>query len=149
DGARPRARTAGAAVVLVAVTVASFAVPAHLGWAHAVPTGPRGWALVPLTACGAVFFGGVEAWCAGHGRRAAALIHAWTAAGALAGLLVAVPAGAVPPFVLLVAPLLAALLLWQGVQAAALRALRAPVWLTALVGGVALAWPLAVTMPIT
>jgi hypothetical protein len=76
------------------------------------------------------------------------LIHAWTAAGALAGLCLAVFVGIAPAFVLLVAPLIAALLVWQGVQAAALRACHAPTWLTALVGGVLLAWPLAVTMPI-
>jgi hypothetical protein len=61
---------------------------------------------------------------------------------------VAVLLGAASSFVLLVAPLLAALLIWQGVQAAALRAIRAPAWLTAIVGGVLLAWPIAVTMPI-
>jgi dienelactone hydrolase len=142
-----RSRTVAAAV-LVALTVLSFAVPAQLGWAHAVPVGPRAWALIPIVACAAVFFGGVEALCDGYGPFAAAMIHAWTAAGALAGLCLAVVLGAASSFVLLVAPLLAALLIWQGVQAAALRALRAPVWLTAVVGGVLLAWPIVVTMPI-
>ncbi|MCO6000027.1 dienelactone hydrolase family protein [Actinoallomurus rhizosphaericola] len=146
DGTRPA--TAAAAVILAAWTVLSFAVPAQLGWAHAVPVGPRVWALIPVTACAALFFGGVEALCAGYGRRAATMIHAWTTAGALAGLCLAVFLGAAPPFVLLVAPLLAALLVWQGVQAAALRAVRAPAWVTAVVGGVLLGWPLAVTMPI-
>jgi dienelactone hydrolase len=147
DGRSWRATTA-AAVVLVLWTVMSFAVPAQMGWAHAVPVGPRAWALVPITACAAAFFGGVEVLCDGYGRLAATMIHAWTAAGALAGLCLAVLIGAAPPFVLLVAPLLAALLIWQGVQAAALRATQAPAWLTAIVGGVLLAWPIAVTMPI-
>jgi dienelactone hydrolase len=142
-------RAAVGAVVLVLLTVASFAVPAQLGWAHAVPAGPRAWALVPVTACATAFFGGIEALCHAHGRVAATMIHAWTAAGALAGLGVAVLLGIAPSFVLLVAPLLAALLVWQAVQAAALRALRAPSWLTAVVGGVLLAWPIAVTMPLT
>jgi hypothetical protein len=133
----------------VALTVVSFAVPAELGWAHAVPVGPRAWTLIPITACTAAFFGGLEALCTGHDRRTAILIHVWTAAGALAGLCLAVFVGAAPSFVLLVAPLLAGLLVWQGVQAAALRATRAPRWLTALVGGVLLAWPIAVTMPIS
>ncbi|GAB2837159.1 alpha/beta fold hydrolase [Actinoallomurus bryophytorum] len=137
-----------AAVVLVALTVVSFAVPAQLGWAHAVPVGPRAWALIPIVACAAVFFGGVEALCDGYGPLAATAIHAWIAAGALAGLCAAVLLGTASSFVLLVAPLLAALLVWQGVQASALRALRAPAWLTAVVGGVLLAWPIAVTMPI-
>jgi dienelactone hydrolase len=143
-----RSRPAIAAVVLVALTAASFAIPAQLGWAHAIPVGPRAWALIPIIACAATFFAGVEALCRGHGPLAATLIHAWTTAGALAGLCVAVLLGTASSFVLLVAPLLAALLIWQGVQAAALRALRAPAWLTAIVGGVLLAWPIAVTMPI-
>jgi hypothetical protein len=142
-------RTAVAAVVLTLLTVASFAVPAQLGWAHALPVGPRSWALIPITACAVAFFGGVEALCHGHGRVAATLIHAWTAAGALAGLCAAVLLGAASSFVLLVAPLLAALLAWQGVQAVALRGLRAPAWLTATVGGALLAWPIAVILPIT
>ncbi|GAA4623330.1 hypothetical protein GCM10023196_019100 [Actinoallomurus vinaceus] len=147
-GGRSWPVTAVAAVTLVLLTVASFAVPAQLGWAHAVPVGPRPWALIAVAACAAAFFGGVEALCAGYDRLAATMIHAWTAAGALAGLGVAVLLGTAPSFVLLVAPLLAALLVWQAVQAAALRTLRAPVWLTAVLGGVLLAWPIAVTMPI-
>jgi hypothetical protein len=148
-GGRSWRATAVAAVALVVLTVVSFAVPAELGWAHAVPVGPRAWTLIPITACTAAFFGGLEALCTGHDRRTAVLIHVWTATGALAGLCLAVFAGAAPSFVLLVAPLLAGLLVWQGVQAAALRANRAPRWLTALVGGVLLAWPIAVTMPIS
>ncbi|GAB3973429.1 hypothetical protein GCM10029978_052760 [Actinoallomurus acanthiterrae] len=139
---------AGPAVALVLLTVVSFAVPAQLGWAHAVPVGPRPWALIAVAACAAAFFGGVEALCAGYDRLAATMIHAWTAAGALAGLGVAGLLGMAPALVLLMAPLIAGLLVWQGVQASALRALRAPVWLTAIVGGVLLAWPIAVTMPI-
>jgi hypothetical protein len=50
--------------------------------------------------------------------------------------------------VLLAVPLLAALLVWQGVQATALRTARAPGWVAAVVGGVLLAWPVAVTLPI-
>ncbi|MES9605579.1 MULTISPECIES: alpha/beta hydrolase [Actinomadura] len=148
-GGRPRARTVAAAAVLVALTVVSFAVPAQLGWAHAVPVGPRVWALVPITAGTALYCLGVEALCAGHDRPTAIGVHAWAATAALAALLAAALVGAVSPFVLLVSPLIAGLLAWQGVQAAALRSIRAPAWATALVGGVLLAWPLAVTMPIT
>jgi dienelactone hydrolase len=146
---RPRARTVAAAVALVVLTAVSFAVPAHLGWAHAVPVGPRAWVLIPVTVCAALYCLGVEALCTGHDRRTAIGIHAWTAMGALAGLCVAVAVGAVSSYVLLVAPLIAGLLVWQGVQAAALRELSAPAWVTAAVGGVLLAWPLATTMPIT
>ncbi|WP_192808824.1 alpha/beta hydrolase [Actinomadura montaniterrae] len=141
-------RALASAVVLVVLTVVSFAVPAQLGWAHAVPVGPRVWALLPVAVCAMVFFAGIELLCGGYSARAAALIHAWAAAGALAGLGLAAVLGLVSWLVLLVAPLIAGLLVWQGVQAAALRALRAPVWVTALVGGVLLAWPIAVTMPI-
>ncbi|HEU5028106.1 MAG TPA: alpha/beta fold hydrolase [Spirillospora sp.] len=148
DGGRSWRRTVASAVVLVALTVVSFAVPAQLGWAHAVPVGPRVWALLAVAVCAMVFFGGIELLCGGYSARAAALIHAWTAAGALAGLGLAAALGLVSWLVLLVAPLIAGLLVWQGVQAAALRALRAPAWVTALVGGVLLAWPIAVTMPV-
>ena len=147
DG-RPWSVDVGVAVVLVLLTVVSVAVPAQLGWAHAVPVGPRVWVILPVAACAAAFFGGVEVLCVGYGRLGAEVIHAWTAAGALAGLGVAVLLGVASSFVLLVAPLLAGLLVWQGVQAAALRAVRAPAWVTAVVGGVLLAWPIAVTMPI-
>ncbi|MGI5324561.1 alpha/beta hydrolase [Actinomadura nitritigenes] len=145
-GSRPG--TVVAAAVLVVLTVVSFAVPAQMGWAHAVPLGPRVWALIPVAVCAMVFFAGIELLCDGYSARAAVLIHAWTAAGALAGLGLAAVLGLVSWLVLLVAPLIAGLLVWQGVQAAALRAVRAPVWVTALVGGVLLAWPIAVTMPI-
>lgn len=144
-GGRPTARTVAAAAVLVVLTVVSFAVPAQLGWAHAVPVGPRGWALIPIALGAALYCLGVEALCAGHERPTAIGLHAWTATAALAALLI----GSVSPFVLLVSPLIAGLLAWQGVQAAALRSIGAPAWVTALVGGVLLAWPLAVTMPIT
>ncbi|GAA0246281.1 hypothetical protein GCM10009527_048720 [Actinomadura nitritigenes] len=143
-----RPRIVASAAVLVVLTVVSFAVPAQLGWAHAVPVGPRVWALIPVVVCAMVFFAGIELLCDGYSARAAALIHAWTAAGALAGLALAAALGLVSWLVLLAAPLIAGLLVWQGVQAAALRAVRAPVWVTALVGGVLLAWPIAVTMPI-
>lgn len=137
------------AVVLALLTVVCFAVPAQLGWAHAVPVGPRAWVLVPIAACAAAFFGGIEVLCRGHGRLAAVAIHAWTAAGVLAGLGVAVLVGLASSYVVLVAPLIVALLVWQGIQATALRAVRAPAWVTAVIGGVLVAWPIAVTMPIT
>ncbi|WP_160160907.1 alpha/beta hydrolase [Actinomadura sp. K4S16] len=148
-GGRPKVRTIAAAAVLVALTVVSFAVPAQLGWAHAVPVGPRVWALVPITVGTGLYCLGVEALCAGHERLTAIGVHAWSATAALAALCAAALVGAVSPLVLLVSPLIAGLLAWQGVQAAALRAVRAPAWVTAIVGGVLLAWPLAVTMPIT
>jgi dienelactone hydrolase len=148
-GGRPAPRTVAAAVVLTVLTALSFAVPAQLGWAHVVPVGVRAWVLVPVVLCAASFCLGVEALCAGHGRLAAIGIHAWTAMGALAGLCAAVALGAVSSFVLLVAPLIAGLLVWQGVQAAALRAVSAPAWVTAIAGGVLLGWPIAITMPIT
>jgi hypothetical protein len=54
-----------------------------------------------------------------------------------------------PSFVLFVAPLFAVLLVWQGVTAAVLRRRAAPVWSVAVVGGALLAWPLALSFPIT
>ncbi|NDU72294.1 alpha/beta fold hydrolase [Actinomadura sp. DSM 109109] len=147
-GGRPGTRTVAAAAVLTALTAASFAVPAQPGWAHAVPVGPRAWALGPIIAGTALYCLGVEALCTGHERLTAIGVHAWAATASLAALVAASLVGAASPLVLLASPLIAGLLVWQGVQAAAFRDLRAPAWTTGLVGGVLLAWPLAVTMPI-
>ncbi|URM95961.1 alpha/beta fold hydrolase [Actinomadura madurae] len=146
---RPAPRTVAAAAALSALTAVSVAVPAHLGWAHAIPVGPRAWVLVLVTVCAALYCLGVEALCTGQDGRTAIGIHAWTAAGALAGLCAAVAVGVVSSYVLLLAPLIAGLLAWQGVQAAALRRLAAPAWAAAAAGGPLLAWPLAITMPIS
>jgi hypothetical protein len=52
-------------------------------------------------------------------------------------------------FVLLVVPLLAALLLWQAGWAAVLHCFAAPPWLIAAMGGLIVAWPITVALPLT
>ncbi len=143
-----RSRTTAVALLLTALTVVGFAVPAHLGWAHSVPSGVRLWLLVPAFAASALLCGGLEAWARGRPPLRAAAAHAWGAAAVVLGLVAAVLAGA-PSFVLFVAPLFAVLLVWQGVLAATLRARSAPLAAVAVVGGALLAWPLALTFPIT
>ncbi len=143
-----RSRTAAVTVLLTALTVVGFAVPAHLGWAHSVPSGVRLGLLGPAFAAAALLCGGLEAWARGRPPLRAAAVHAWGAAAVVLGLVAAVVAGA-PTFVLFVAPLFAVLLVWQGALAAALRARSAPLAAVAVVGGALLAWPLALTFPVT
>ncbi len=146
--AATRAGQLVAAVVLAASVLAGFAVPAHLGWAHSVPSGVRWWLLAPAFLAGALLVAGLETLARDRTPGRAVLAHAWGAAVVVVGLAVAVLAGA-PSFVLFVVPLFAVLLAWQGVLAAALRARHAPLWLVGVVGGVLLAWPLALTFPVT
>jgi hypothetical protein len=134
-----------ATVVLAAFTAAGFAVPAQLGWAWATPAGTRLWLLAPAVAATALLVAGIEAVL----PRYRALGHAWAALVVVLGLVAAALVGGGPGFVLFVAPLFAVLLVWQGVTAAVLRGRAAPVWAIAVVGGVLLAWPLALTFPIT
>ncbi|MCO1655671.1 alpha/beta hydrolase family protein [Pseudonocardia humida] len=139
------ARAAFATVVLTASTVVGFAVPAQLGWAWSTPAGTRLWLLLPAFAAGALLVAGLEAVA---GRRPV-LGHAWAALVVVLGLTGAVLVGGAPSFVLFVAPLFAALLVWQARTAAVLRGAAMPVWSIAVVGGALLAWPLALTFPIT
>jgi dienelactone hydrolase len=147
--AQPRRRpSAGrvviATVVLAAFTVAGFAIPAQLGWAWSTPAGPRLWLLLPAFVATAVLVAGIEV----VGRRRI-LGHAWAALLVVLGIAGAALVGGAPSFVLFVAPLFAGLLVWQGFIAAVLRGRGAPVWAVAVVGGALLAWPLALSFPIT
>lgn len=138
-------RTVAATAGLAAFTVLGFAVPAQLGWAWATPAGVRLWLLLPAFAATALLVAGTEAVLPRH----RVLGHAWAALVVVLGLVGAVVVGGAPPFVLFVAPLLAGLLVWQGVTAAVLRGRAAPVWSVAVVGGALLAWPLALSFPVT
>jgi hypothetical protein len=139
------ARVVVATAVLAAVTVVGFAVPAQLGWAWATPAGTRLWLLLPAFTATALLVAGLEGVAGRHG----VLGHAWAALVVVLGLTGAVFTGGAPSFVLFVAPLFAVLLVWQGVTAAVLRRRAAPVWSVAVVGGALLAWPLALSFPIT
>jgi dienelactone hydrolase len=135
-------------LLMTAFAVAGFAVPAHLGWANSVPSGVRWWLLLPAFTAAALLVAGLEVLARDRTPGPAVLVHAWGSVVVVVGLAVAVLAGA-PPFVLFVVPLFAALLAWQGVLAAALRARHAPLWTISAVGGALLAWPLALTFPVT
>jgi dienelactone hydrolase len=138
-------RVVVATAVLAAFTVVGFAVPAQLGWAWATPAGTRLWLLLPAFIATALLVAGLEAVA---GRRPV-LGHAWAALTVVLGLVGVVLVGGAPAFVLFVAPLFAALLAWQAVTAAVLRGRAVPVWSVAVVGGALLAWPLALTFPVT
>jgi len=134
-----------ATAVLAAFTVVGFAVPAQLGWAWATPAGTRLWLLLPAFAATALLVAGLEAVTGRH----PVLGHAWAGLVVVLGLTGAVLVGGAPSFVLFVVPLLAVLLVWQGATAAVLRSRAMPAWSIAAVGGALLAWPLALTFPIT
>lgn len=137
-------RVAAATVVLAAFTVLGFAVPAQLGWAWSTPAGTRLWLLLPAFAAAVLLLVGIERVAGGS-----ALGHAWAALLVVLGITGAALVGGAPSFVLFVAPLFAVLLVWQGVTAAVLRRRAAPVWTIAVVGAALLAWPLALTFPVT
>ncbi len=138
-------RVVVATAVLTAATVVGFALPAQLGWAWATPAGTRLWLLLPAAAATALLVAGMEAVAGRHPVGG----HAGAALTVVLGLTGAALVGGAPSFVLFVVPLFAVLLVWQGVTAAVLRGRAAPVWSIAVVGGALLAWPLALTFPVT
>ncbi|MFF0309832.1 alpha/beta fold hydrolase [Streptosporangium sp. NPDC004379] len=143
------ARLVAAAAGLTAFTVLGFAVPAHLGWANSVPSGVRLWLLAPALLAAGALVSGLEILARRRSPSGAVLVHAWGALSVVAAMAVAVVAAGAPGFVVFVIPLFAVLLAWQGVTAAGLRAAGAPVWVTSVVGAALLAWPLALTFPVT
>lgn len=137
-------RVAIATVVLTAFTVLGFAGPAQLGWAWSTPAGTRLWLLLPAFVAAVLLLVGIERVTGGR-----ALGHAWASLLVVLGITGAALVGGAPSFVLFVAPMFAVLLVWQGVTAAVLRWRAAPVWSIAVVGAALLAWPLALTFPVT
>ena len=106
--------------------------------------GPRWW-ILPLVALSfGVFLLGVELATGGLiGRHAVVLLLA------VLMLLGGAVLGVAPGFVVLVAPLLVVLLVWQAAWAVILRRCGAPPWLIAAVGAVVLAWPVATALPLS
>ncbi|MGW0892791.1 alpha/beta hydrolase [Saccharopolyspora sp. NPDC002578] len=143
---RPRTPWRSAAVTCYAVL--AVAVPIGFGLAEPIPHGPRWWWAPLVVACCGVACAAAEFLVRGlhgwrrDGARAAAL------GAALLGIGFAAIAGVLPSFVLLIAPLLGALLLWHLAWAALLARSSAPWWLPAVVGGVLLGWPLAAVSPL-
>jgi dienelactone hydrolase len=136
-------RTATAALVLTGYAVTAIAVPTHLGFTNAVPTGDRWWLLVVLLGSVGMLLLGTEL-TAGRRWWARALILAATSAATLGAALL----GTGPSFVVLVFPLLAILFAWHVAWASVLARSGAPAWLAAIVGAALVAWPIATTMPL-
>jgi hypothetical protein len=141
---RPLGTAPWASLLLVAYGVSAVAIPIHFGLTRAWPVGPRWW-ILPLVALSfGVFLLGVELATGGLiGRHAVVLLLA------VLMLLGGAVLGVAPGFVVLVAPLLVVLLVWQAAWAVILRRCGAPPWLIAAVGAVVLAWPVATALPLS
>lgn len=141
--ATPRSRPVAAAPVLIGYAAVTIAVPVHAGVTHAVPVGARWWLLLLVWAGFALLAYAGERVAGGNSfgvlTVSAVSVIALTGA-AVAGLTFA--------FVLLVVPLLAVLLVVQAGWSAVLNRVAAPPWLTALVGSLLVAWPIATTLPV-
>ena len=135
------ARLIGAAVLLAGYAMVTIAVPLHLGFTHAVPVGPRWWLLPIVAAAAYILLLGAELTSLGRSMWLAMIL-----AAVLVSLVTAAIAGTGPGFILLVAPLLAALFAWHLGWSAWLRRRSAPAWLIALVGAIVVAWPIATTL---
>ncbi|MCX2731886.1 alpha/beta fold hydrolase [Saccharopolyspora sp. NFXS83] len=128
--------------------VLAVAVPIGFGLAEPIPHGPRWW-WTPLVVAGCgIACAAAELLARGlHGRRRDG-VRAAVLCTALLGIGAAAVAGVLPSFVLLIAPLLGALLLWHLAWAAVLARSGAPWWLPAVVGGVLLGLPPAAVSPL-
>ncbi|GIM89753.1 alpha/beta hydrolase [Paractinoplanes toevensis] len=136
-------RRAFAAPALILYAAITIAVPLQLGLTHAVPSGTRWWSLAVVWAGFAVFAYGAERATDGNSLAVLAV-----SAVTVIALVVAAIFGLTSTFVLLVAPLLAVLMVWQAVWSAVLHRFAAPPWVIALAGSLLVAWPVAVTLPV-
>jgi dienelactone hydrolase len=141
-GAAPK-RRALAAPALILYAAITIAVPLQFGLTHAVPTGPRWWSLAVVWAGFALLAYGADRAGAGHSLAVLAV-----SAVTVIALVAAAVLGLTSTFVLLVAPLLAVLMVWQAVWSAVLHRFAAPPWVIALAGSLLVAWPIAVTLPV-
>ncbi|WP_203734806.1 dienelactone hydrolase family protein [Paractinoplanes durhamensis] len=135
-----RARAAPALILYAAITIA---VPLQLGLTHVVPVGTRWWLLAVVWAGFALLAYGAERVTGGNSLAALAV-----SAVTVVVLTAAAIAGLTSSFVLLVAPLLAVLLVWQAAWSAVLHRFQAPRWVIALAGSLLVAWPIATTLPL-
>ena len=136
-------RLAVATPVLIAYAAATIVIPVHLGLTNAVPAGARWWLLAAVWAGFAVYAYAAERIAAGNSFGVLT-----ASAVAVIGLTAAAILGLTSSFLLLVVPLLAILLLWQAIWSAILHRFSAPPWLTALVGSLVVAWPIATALPV-
>jgi dienelactone hydrolase len=131
-------------LLIVPYAIVAIAVPVHLGLTHAVPAGDRWWLLLIVWAAFALFAYAAERVTRGvplHLLAIAAVFVVVLAAAAVTGL--------THGFVILVLFPLIGLLLWQTWWSAVLNRFAVPAWMIAVTGAVVVAWPLAVTLPLT
>ncbi len=122
----------------------AIAVPVHLGMTHARPVGDRWWVLPIVWAAFALYAYAADRVTGGRLGGVLAL-----AAVFVIVLVLAAVAGLTSGFVLLVVVPLIGLLSWQALWGAVLHRFAAPGWVIALTGSAVVAWPLAVTLPLT
>lgn len=145
SGYRPESAISRPRLLLaVPYAIASIAVPVHWGMTHAWPVGDRWWLLVIVWAAFAVLAYGSEKLAGGVAFNLLPI-----AAVFVVVLVAAAVAGLTSGFVLLVLVPLIGLLLWQALWSASLHRFGAPTWAIALTGAVVVAWPLALTLPLT
>jgi dienelactone hydrolase len=139
----PWRRLGLAVVVLAGYTLAAVVVPTHLALTAAVPVGARWWLLPIVVACVALFLLGAQRLAAGSPWRLPVVLATTAVA-----ILVATLAGLGPAFVVLVLPVLVVQLAWYWVWSLVLGHRAAPVWLAAVLGGIVVGWPIAMSMPL-
>ncbi|MEU4242675.1 alpha/beta fold hydrolase [Actinoplanes sp. NPDC026619] len=132
-----------AAPLLIVYAAISIAVPLQLGLTQVVPVGPRWW-LLPAVWAGFTLL----AYAAERLAEGNSLAVLTVSAVTVIVLVAAAVLGLTSTFVLLVAPLLAALMVWQAVWSAVLHRFAAPRWVIALAGSLLVAWPIATTLPL-
>ncbi|MEU6130367.1 alpha/beta fold hydrolase [Saccharopolyspora sp. NPDC047091] len=143
-----RSGSAWRSVAVACYAALAVLLPIGIGAAEPVPHGARWWWTPLLVASGGIACAAAE--LAARGRRGVRRdgVRVAVLGSAALGIAVAVGAGLLPGFVVLIAPLLAMLLLWHLAWAAVLARAGAPWWLPAVVGGVLLGWPLAAVSPL-
>jgi dienelactone hydrolase len=139
----PSPRGGARGLPLIGYAAVAIALPLSLGLTHAVPVGPRWWLLPVIWAGFAVLAYGTERITGGN-----SLGGLLVSAVVVAGLGGAAVTGLTHGFVLLVAAPLALLFGWQALWNAVVHRFGAPAWLTALVGSVVVAWPIAIALPL-
>jgi dienelactone hydrolase len=138
-----RLRLAIATPVLIGYAALTIVVPLQLGLTQAVPVGVRWWFLVVVWAGFAVLAFASQR-LTGGGTMGTLTVSAVV----VIALVVAAAVGLTSSFVLLVVPLLAVLFVFQAIWSAVLQRFSCPPWLSAAVGSLIVALPIAVALPV-
>jgi hypothetical protein len=129
-------------VVLALAATAAVIVPVHLGLTSAVPHGAHWWLVALLALATAALLGG--AYTLARPPWAGAVL-----AAVCLPLPVAALVGLAPGFIVVVAPLIAALFAVHLALAGVARLRGASAWCTVPAGALVLAWPVATALPLT